>query len=177
MPTVGCETDAECADAWCSPGQADRDGTGSGHVLAVKRFVVKAVGRRPRFLAEVSFAVAGTLDPGSTGVGLEVWARDGRLLYEADVPGGALRASRSRRAFRYVTRRGEGPPARANGLRRLSVRFAGGTADVLAAATSSDVAALAAAPGFGLVLRLGGACLHHPDLSCSAEPAIVVKCR
>jgi hypothetical protein len=147
-----------------------------GHVLAVQRFVVQATGRRRRLLAYASFAGAGALDPGQTGIALAVQAMDGRVLYEATIPGSAFRSNRRRTVFRYAGRPGQAI-ATANGLRRVMIRLDRDVAEVLAAGTSSDLNAVAAEPALRWALWVGGTCVRDLALTCSAEPAASTSCR
>jgi hypothetical protein len=147
-----------------------------GHVLAVHRFVVQAMGRQRRLLARASFAGGGALDPGQTGIVLAVQAVDGRVLYEAAIPGSAFRSNRSRSVFRYVGRPGQAI-ATANGLRQVTIRLNRDGADVLAAGTSLDLNAVAAEPALSWALWMGGTCVRDLTLACSVEPAAITSCQ
>jgi hypothetical protein len=147
-----------------------------GHVLAVHRFVMQAMGRQRRLLAHASFAGAGALDPGQTGITLAVQAMDGRVLYEAAIPGSAFQSNRSRTVFRYAGRPGQAI-ATANGLRRVTIRLDRDVADVLAAGTSPDLNAVAAEPALSWALWMGRTCVRDLTLACSAAPAASTSCR
>jgi len=148
----------------------------SGHFLAVSRFVLRAVGRSQRMVAEASFGASDPIDPTQSGGVLEVSAPDGTILYRTVVPPAAFRANRSRRVFKYVPPRSAGLAAGMNGLKKLVLRTDGTGADVTVSGASPDLARAAAEPTIGWAMHFGGACARDLGLSCSAEASGVTRC-
>jgi hypothetical protein len=148
----------------------------NGHFLAVSRFVLRAVGRTQRMVAEGSFGTTDALDPTLTGGVLEVSATDGTILYRTVVPPGAFRANKSRRVFKYTPPRGAAPPAGANGLKKLVLRTDGTGADVTVTGSSPDLARAAAAPVIRWAVHFGGECVRDLGLACSAATSGITRC-
>jgi len=147
-----------------------------GHYLAVSRFVLRAVGRSQRMVAQGSFGTTDALDPTLSGGVLEVSAPDGSMLYRTVVPPGAFRANRSRRIFKYVPPRGGAPLNGTNGLKKLVLRTDGTGADVVVNGASPDLARAAAAPTIRWALHFGGECVRDMGLTCSSSASGVTRC-
>ena len=192
-PELGCVVDplpdGSSCDAGdpCQPGQCqtgacvlpagnatETRGRG-GHFLSVSRFVLRAVGRTQRLVAEGSFSTTDALDPTVSGGVLEVSATDGTVLYRTAVPPGTFRANKSRRVFKYAPPR-SGAPAGTNGLKKLVLRTDGTGADVTVNGSSPDLARAAAASTVRWAVHFGGQCVRDLGLTCSADASGITRC-
>ncbi len=180
---ASCDAGDPCLPGTCQagacvlPAGAATESRGrNGHFLSVSRFVLRAVGRMQRMVAEGSFGTTLPLDPTVSGGVLEVSATDGTILYRITVPPGSFRANRSRRVFKYATPRRAAAPAGANGLKKLVVRTDGSGADVIVTGSSPDLARAAAQPTIRWAMQFGGECVRDMGLSCSADASGVTRC-
>jgi hypothetical protein len=165
-----------CIDGSCSPEAALDNDT---HGLTVHRLILKGLGkglgRRGRMIAQATLAAPAGLDPAASGFVIELRARDGRLLFQAAAPAASLRRQGSAIGSRFVVRSAL-QAVRASGLRRLVLDLAGGAVNLLAVASSPDLAQVAGEPAVGLVVRLGTACSRDLELLCSPGPGGPVWC-
>jgi hypothetical protein len=172
-----CEAGDPCLAGSCHGAACEApDGLAAGRALEVGRFVLRAAGDRLRVAARGGFTLESALDPTVTGLGVELRAPDGVVVYRAALAGAALRANRSRTTFRYVTKRGGKAPEAAAGLDRLTLAVRHGEVGVVLTADVPGTVVQAAKARLTWVLRLGSECARGLDLACSEAPGLIV-CR
>jgi len=127
---------------------------------------VRRVGRRARMLSRSSFPLAVPVDP-AAGVGLEVRAGDGTLLYRIATAGAALRTNTRRTVFQYV---GRNPDTQ--GFDRLVLKTGLRGLTISATALGTGLERVAAASRLTLSVQIGAACPFALDLVCSPGSSV-----
>ncbi|HLK10382.1 MAG TPA: hypothetical protein VKW76_03295 [Candidatus Binatia bacterium] len=167
---TACPSGDPCTAGLCAAGRCVAvGGGGTALLLDVHRLVVGGVGR---LLARGAFPAMPPLDPAASGVGIELRADDGQLVYAAELPAAAFR-SQGAHTVHYVA----GIPPPADGLRRLVfVRRADRVAVELRAGLTPTDAAAAAGHRLTWLLRFGAACVRREGLACTPASARGVRC-
>jgi hypothetical protein len=188
-PRTGCGTialpdGASCTDADpCTEGETCPGGAcgggGWGNDLTRTQLTLGGGSSGTRLSARTTFWPWYPIEPTVTGAILQLVDAGGRVLYVAEIPGGAFRTNRTGTSFRFSDLRNEVPSAR--GLRQLSLRIRNGavTAGIRAAAGELD-AALAEGLAAGRLtwsLRLGDECARALAVSCRSLGSARLTCR
>jgi hypothetical protein len=154
---TACATGDPCTAGLCAGGRCVAAGGGTTLELAVRHLMV---GRAGRLRARGVFPATPRLDPGATGVAVELRTDDGQLLYSA-----ALAAA----AFRHAGAQTARMHAPADGLRRLVFVRRAGAVIVELGATLPPTAAAAMGHHLTWLLRFPTACVRRTGLVCTSS--------
>jgi hypothetical protein len=127
-------------------------------------------------LGRALFPARSLIDPGASGISLELVDGTGAAAYTAEVPSSAFSANRARSVYKYIggTAAGDDAP---EGLRKLVVKYRAGQMSVSFRVAGESLATALGARELTWVMRAGSACASAVELECLSASRRLVVCR
>lgn len=165
-----CANDDPCEAGTCEGGVC-LSARSAGHDLGVRGFMLRPGRRGPALIARGTMGLASDVDPRTTDLLLVVRAADGREVWRALVPAGALRGRSSGKTFRFQASRRTPAPLTASGLVRVVLRSRGGLAEVYVVASAPALRDAVIESRMEWMVQLGAACARNVTLYCTRGSA------